>query len=178
MTLLFDPMRRLPNWCLKVACLAPLLPLYFETDLTALLWLGSTAAILWLSKSARQSVFQMIYKTPVWTVMIGVGLGTLVGLVVNPAFDTLAEYLTGTKIDLSQFSDVPGNTGAYIELLIVAIVFGGIIEEIAFRGFFIGWGTDLFGSKAAIPLLVASSVAFAVGHLYQDAAGGVSTGLF
>ncbi|MEX0342902.1 MAG: CPBP family intramembrane glutamic endopeptidase, partial [Erythrobacter sp.] len=95
-----------------------------------------------------------------------------------PAMDGVAELLTGTTIDLSQFADVQGNDGAFLELLIVAILFGGILEEIAFRGFFIGWGTRLFGMKAAIPLLLLSSAAFGIGHLYQDLAGGVSTALF
>ncbi len=178
MKLLFDPIARWPNWSLWLLWLLPLLPLLFETDLTAILWLGSTALILLLSQSARLSVFQMVYKNWTITIIIGLVIGTFVGLVANPAMDTLAEYLTGTKIDLSQFSDVTGDTGAYIELLIIAMIFGGIVEEIAFRGFFIGWGVNLFGAVAAIPLVAISSIAFAIGHLYQNAAGGLSTGLF
>lgn len=176
--LVFDPVNNWPRRSLWLLWLMPLLPLLYETDLTALLWLGSTAAILMMSSSARQAVFQMIYKNWTTTVIIGLVLGTFVGLVVNPAFDTLAESMTGTKIDLSQFADVHGDAGAYMELLIFAMLFGGIVEEIAFRGFFVGWGMDLFGRNAAIPLVAVSSVAFAIGHLYQDAAGGVSTGLF
>ncbi len=178
MKLLFDPAKHWPRWSLWLLWLLPLLPLLFETDLTALIWLGSTAVILLVCRSARHSVFQMIYKNWTKSLVIGLVLGTFVGLVANPAIDMLAEYVTGTKIDLSQFSDVQGDAGAYIELLIVAMIFGGVIEEIAFRGFFIGWGIELFGKNAAIPLVAISSIAFAIGHLYQNAAGGLSTGLF
>jgi len=178
MKMLFDPVGRMPLWGQRLLCLFPAAPLLWETDLTALLWLGSTAAILWLSRSARHAVFQMLYKSWPVTLAIGVLLGTLVGLIVNPAIDAFAEQVTGTTIDLSQFSEVKGDVGAYVELLLVAILFGGVVEELAFRAFFIGWGTRLFGMKAAIPMVLLSSLAFGIGHLYQDLAGGISTGLF
>ena len=178
MKFLFNPAGEWPKWLLKLLWAVPLLPLLFETDLTALLWLGSTTIILMVCLSARAAVFQMIYKDWFRTLVIGLVLGSFVGLVANPAIDMFAESLTGEEIDLSQFADVYQNTGAYIELLIVALVFGGIVEELCFRGFFIGWGTKLFGIRATIPLIIVSSSAFSIGHLYQGLAGGVSTGLF
>lgn len=178
MRLLFNPAGKWPRWSLNLLWTLPLLPLLFETDLTALLWLGSTAIILLICLSAREAVFQMIYRDWFKTLAIGVGVGSVVGLVANPAMDLFAERLTGEEIDLSQFADVYQNTGAYIELLIVALVFGGIVEELCFRGFFIGWGTKLFGTRATIPLIIVSSAAFSIGHLYQGLAGGISTGLF
>lgn len=178
MKLAFDAAGKLPPWALKALVLLPAIPLLLPSDLTAPLWLGGTALILWLSRSARESVFRMIYRNVFVTLAIGVILGTMVGLWLNPAMDAFAEYITGTKIDLSQFADVQGDDGAFMELLIVALLFGGVVEEVAFRGFFIGWGTKLFGSGAAIPLLLLSSAAFGIGHLYQDLAGGVSTALF
>jgi membrane protease YdiL (CAAX protease family) len=178
MKLAFDPIGKVSLWQQRALVLLPAIPLLWVTDLTAPLWLGSTAMIIWLSRSARDAVFQMIYRNWWTTLAIGLVLGTLVGTVLNPAMDSFAELITGTKIDLSQFADVRGNSGAFMELLIVALLFGGVVEELAFRGFFIGWGTKLFGMKAAIPLVLLSSVAFGIGHLYQDLAGGVSTALF
>lgn len=178
MPFLFNPAGKWPRWSLALLWTLPLLALLFETDLTALLWLGSTGIALVISASAREAVFRMIYKDWVKTLIIGVGVGSVVGLVANPALDLIAESLTGEEIDLSQFAEVHQNAGAYIELLIVAMMFGGIVEELCFRGFFIGWGTKLFTTRATIPLIIVSSAAFAIGHFYQGLAGGISTGLF
>lgn len=161
-----------------VLWLIPLLSLAFETDLTALIWLGSTTLILMTSAAARQAVFAMIYRNWVTTLLVGVGIGLLFGAVINPAIDGLAETITSDRINLSQFADVKGDTGAYMELLIVAMLFGGIVEELCFRGFFIGWGVELFGRKMAIPILLVSSIVFGIGHMYQSPAGALSTGLF
>ena len=178
MKLVFDRLGSLSLWQKRVLVLLPAIPLLIPSDLTAPLWLGSTALILWLSRSARQAVFRMVYRN-VWTTLaIGLVVGSVVGVMLNPMMDGFAEFATGTTIDLSQFADVQGDDGAFIELLIVAILFGGVVEEIAFRGFFIGWGTRLFGMKAAVPLILLSSLAFGIGHLYQDLAGGVSTAMF
>lgn len=178
MRFLFNPASEWPQWSLALLWALPLLALIFETDLTALLWLGSTGMILLICASAREAVFRMIYKDWAKTLVIGVSVGSVVGLAANPALDMVAESLTGEKIDLSQFAEVHQNPGAYIELLIVALTFGGIVEELCFRGFFIGWGTKLFSLRATIPLIVVSSAAFAIGHFYQGVAGGISTGLF
>lgn len=178
MRFLFNPAGKWPQWSLAFMWALPLLPLLFETDLTALLWLGSTGLTLVICASAREAVFRMVYKDWLTTLVIGVGIGSVVGLVANPGLDFIAENLTGETIDLSQFADVHENTGAYIELLIVALLFGGVVEELCFRGFFIGWGTEIFGTRAAIPLVIVTSVAFAIGHFYQGFAGGISTGLF
>ena len=178
MRILFNPADRWPQWSLALLWALPLLALLFETDLTALLWLGSTGITLLISASAREAVFNMVYKDWFKTLVIGVGLGSVIGLITNPAFDLIAENLTGQKIDLSQFAGVHQNAGAYIELLIVALIFGGIVEELCFRGFFIGWGIQLFATRATLPLIIVSSAAFAIGHFYQGVAGGISTGLF
>lgn len=178
MKLAFDAIGKLPDWAQKALLLLPAVPLLLPSDLTAPLWLGGTALVLWLSRSAREAVFSMVYRNIWVTLALGLLVGSFVGLALNPLMDGFAETITGTTIDLSQFADVEGNDGAFIELLIVAMLFGGVVEEIAFRGFFIGWGTRLFGMKAAVPLILLSSVAFGVGHLYQDLAGGMSTGIF
>nr|WP_276591839.1 CPBP family intramembrane glutamic endopeptidase [Sphingomicrobium nitratireducens] len=178
MKLLSDPVGNLSLRRQALLWLIPLLSLAYETDLTALLWLGSTTAILLTSASARQSVFAMIYRNWWTTLAVGVGIGLLFGALINPAIDGLAETITGSEIDLSQFADVEGDSGAFIELLIVAILFGGVVEEACFRGFFIGWGVTLFGKRWAIPILLVSSAVFGMGHLYQSPAGALSTGLF
>ena len=97
-------------------------------------------------------------------------------LLIDPIIIPLSEAATGSTIDLSQFADVHGDAGAFIELLIVALIFGGVVEEICFRGFFIGWGVSLYGRRAALPLVLVTSVAFGIGHWYQGPAGAIVTG--
>ena len=64
-----------------------------------------------------------------------------------------------------------------VEWLLVAVVFGGIWEEIAFRGFLIGFGVRLFDARWALPLAIVTSVLFGYGHIYQSLSGAILTGL-
>ena len=155
----------------------PLLPLIFVTDLTALLWLGGTGLILLLVKGARAPTFSFLYRN--WWSSVGIGLlvGSAIHFLFDPLIIPLAETATGSEIDLSQFAGVQGDAGEFMELLIVALIFGGIVEEICFRGFFIGWGVRLYGQHAALPLVLVTSVAFGIGHWYQGPAGAIVTGL-
>ena len=69
------------------------------------------------------------------------------------------------------------NFANYLVLLAIGLVFGGVVEEIVFRGLVIGWEAISFGERAAVPLLLLSSVVFGLGHLYQGWSGVISTGL-
>lgn len=161
----------------RVLWLLPLLPLIFITDLTALLWLGSTALILMLVRNARQPTFSFVYRSAYVSIAIGVTAGAALHFLVDPWLIPLAEHLTNSRMDLTQFADVHGDAGAYIELLIVALLFGGVIEEITFRGFFVGWGSAVFGDWSRLWLVVLISVVFGLGHWYQGPAGAIVTGV-
>jgi uncharacterized protein len=52
----------------------------------------------------------------------------------------------------------------------------GICEESCFRGFLLTQGRNLIPSWT--PLVIASSIAFGVGHLYQGAAGGIMIAIY
>jgi membrane protease YdiL (CAAX protease family) len=143
--------------------LLPLLPPVIVTDLTAILWLGGTALVLVFVKNSRAPTFAFVYRN--WW--------TSVGIVVIP----LAEKMTGSPMDLSQFAAVQGDAGEFMTLLIVALVFGGIIEEICFRGYFIGWGAALYGARSALPLVLVISTVFGIGHWYQGPSGAIVTGV-
>ena len=161
----------------RVFWLLPLLPLVIITDLTALLWLGGTALILLLVKDSREPTFSLVYRN--WWTSLGIGLvaGTAIHFVIDPIVIPIAEKLTGSAMNLSQFAKVQGDAGEFMELLIVALIFGGIIEEVCFRGFFIGWGVKLFGIQSAIPLVLIISVVFGIGHWYQGPVGAIATGV-
>ena len=164
-------------WGQRLLWLLPFLPLLWMTDLTAVLWIGLTILTLIFVKSARSATFQMVHQSIPFSLFIGTIVGCALSFLVDPWLIPHAEELTGTKMDLSQLEELPGNDGAYIEWLIVGIGFGGIWEEIAFRGFFIGWGVFLFSARWGIPFAVLISIVFGYGHIYQDLAGAVVTGV-
>ena len=168
--------REFPVSFQRLLWVLPLLPLILVTDFTALLWLGGTGLILLLVKDARASTFSFVYRN--WWISLGIGglVGSAIHFLIDPIIIPLSEAATGSTIDLSQFVDVHGDAGAFIELLIVALIFGGVVEEICFRGFFIGWGISLYGRRAALPLVLVTSVAFGIGHWYQGPAGAIVTG--
>ena len=161
----------------RVFWLLPLLPLIIITDLTALLWLGGTALILAVVKDSRAPTFAMVYRN--WWTSIGIGMavGCAIHFLIDPVVIPLAERATGSAMDLSQFANVQGDAGEFMTLLIVALVFGGIVEEICFRGFFVGWGVKLFGNRWALLLVLVISVVFGIGHWYQGPVGAIVTGV-
>lgn len=163
-------------WGHRFLWLFPLLPLVWLTDLTPLLWIGFTLLTLAIVKSARDTTFKLVYQNVPVSVLIGVLVGCGVSFLMDPWLIPFAEELSGTQINLSQLEGLPGNRSVYIEWLIVSIGVGGIWEEIAFRGFFIGWGVLLFGVRWAIPLVILVSVVFGYGHIYQDLPGAIVAG--
>ena len=164
-------------WGQRAAWLAPLLPLVWMTDLTGLLWIGLTVVFLLLLPEARKATFAMVYRSVPVSLLIGVVVGCVLAFVIDPWLVTFAEELTGTRMDLSQLAELPGNDGALIEWLILGLGFGAIWEEIAFRGYFIGWGAVLFGTKWAVPLAVLVAIVFGYGHIWQDLAGAIVSGV-
>ena len=169
--------RDFPLWYQRVFWLLPLLPLIIVTDLTALLWLGGTALVLLVVKDSRAPTFAMLYRN--WWTSIGIGMvaGCAIHFLIDPVVIPLAERATGSAMDLSQFANVQGDAGEFMSLLILALVFGGIIEEICFRGCFVGWGVKLFGSRSALPLVLVISVVFGIGHWWQGPAGAIVAGV-
>jgi membrane protease YdiL (CAAX protease family) len=80
-------------------------------------------------------------------------------------------------IKLDSLAGVRGNLLNYLVLMAIAFVYGGVVEEMVFRGFVIGWGSTLFGPRSTIPLVLLSSAVFGSAHLYQGLSGAISTGL-
>jgi uncharacterized protein len=72
---------------------------------------------------------------------------------------------------------VQDNLSAYLRLLLVALVIGGIAEELVFRAFLVGWSSRLMGERAVLPAVLLSSALFGFSHLYRGLAGVVETGI-
>jgi hypothetical protein len=107
---------------------------------------------------------------------LGIGAGAAVWLVSHLLMDPLLERVFG-RIDLDSLANVRGNFGNFLFLLALGLVYGGVFEELIGRGFVIGWGVALFGERAAIPLLLISTIVFGMAHRYQDTSGMISAGL-
>jgi membrane protease YdiL (CAAX protease family) len=109
-------------------------------------------------------------------VLIGVAGGVVLWFLSDRVWEPLLQQWLG-PIKLDSFAAVRGNLVNYLLLLAAGFIFGGGIEEIIFRGFVIGWGSALFGQRSVVPLVALSSIVFGLAHLYQGAAGAMSTGL-
>src|SRR3546814_5208675 len=121
---MIDLGRRISERYLKLVWLAPLIPLVWETDATAVLWLGSTALALLLFRSSRAPTLALVYRSTIISILIGICVVTVMALLINPNVDRLAEHLTGTQINLEQLADEIGDAGNYISLLFVGLLFG------------------------------------------------------
>lgn len=165
------------TWGMRVAWLVPLLSLVLVTDLTAPIWIGSTVLALILIPSARKATMATVYRSVPISLAIGAAVGCAMSFLVDPWLEPAVEAWTGSEIDLSQLADLPGDPGQYVIWLILGIGFGGFWEEIAFRGYFIGWGTRLFGGWTALPLTVGLAIVFGYGHIWQDLPGAILTGI-
>ena len=142
----------------------------------SLISLGIVALTLVFVKSSRPPTLAF-RGAKVWRdVALGIGGGIALWVLSHFLLDPGLEQLFG-KIDLDNFAAVRGNLPNYLTLLALGLIYGGVLEELLNRGFVIGWGTRLFGERAAMPLLIISSVVFGLAHRYQGTTGMISTGL-
>lgn len=113
------------------------------------------------------------------TILHGLGWGVGTALFFMFVGDPLIEKATGQTIDLSQFDSMRGDAGVYLIWLAIGWVVGGFVEEFTFRGTIISRLTEVFGcSTASIAFaVIVAVVPFGLAHLYQGAAGQISTGI-
>ena len=158
------------------AWLAALLPLFFVTDFAEMLWLGFTFLALVFIKASRQATFQWVYKSVPVSIAIGLAVGVVVFAIDFPLTPVLEEA-TGTKLNTTQLEGLDQEFGVYVEWMLKGILLGGILEEILFRGFLIGWGAQLLGKRWAWLLVVLIAVLFGFGHVNQGVVGQILTGI-
>lgn len=158
-------------------CLLPLLPALLLPGLGALIALAIVITVLVFVRASRGPTLALRDRGIGVSVAIGIasGLGVVVafGVVLEP----IIEQVTSSRVDLGALAGVEGDFPAFLMLLAFGLLFGGIVEEVIFRGYVVGWGTALFGARAAPWLVVLSAVVFGVSHLYQGVAGMLATGL-
>ena len=98
-----------------------------------------------------------------------VGWTAAVFLLVMP----VAEHLTGTTQDVSEFADLEGDLPRFLLVLGLAWTLAAVVEELAFRGYLLTRITDVVGSSplARAAAVVAVALLFAVIHDEQGVVG-------
>lgn len=135
------------------------------------------ATYLVVRRDVRAAVLCLWWGGPARSAAVGVAAGLAIVLLDSFAIDPLVHSLVRGDADVSALGAIQGNPIAYLRLLLIAFLVGGVAEELVFRGFIIGWGSRLFGERAVVPLALASSALFGFSHLYQGLAGVIQTGL-
>lgn len=128
-------------------------------------------------RDARAPTLALLARSWQFSVLAGIAAGTLIHFAFELSIDPAIERATGSAIDLSAYAQVEDNLAAFAALLALGLAFGGVAEELVYRGFIIGWGTRLFGNRTGPLLALVSAAAFGAAHLYQGMAGVLSTGL-
>lgn len=85
----------------------------------------------------------------------------------------LANHLSGTETDLSDFADLEGNVGMLLGLLALSWSVAAVGEELAYRGYLQTRMRELFGNSRAglVVAVLASSFLFGLAHSEQGAIG-------
>lgn len=135
------------------------------------------ALALILLSNSRRPTLALVWRSVPASILLGMAVGTATAIGFSVAVEPLIAALTGEPVDLSDFDAVRGSVPNYLVMLAVGLIFGGIVEEVIFRGAVIGWGSAAFGKRLAWPLAVLSATVFGITHLYQGWSGVISTGL-
>ena len=149
---------------------------------SALVTNGSLASLaivvltLALVKPSRGPTLSLLGNRWVRNAAIGILGGLILWFLSDQVWEPMLKQWVG-PIKLDSLAGVRGNLLNYLALMAVAFVYGGVVEEMVFRGFVIGWGSTLFGPRSVIPLVLLSSAVFGSAHLYQGLSGAISTGL-
>lgn len=107
---------------------------------------------------------------------IGLGYSAISNYVQEP----LVAKLTGELPDLSSFDRVKGNLWAFLGLLSIGWVIGGLFEEFLFRGYLLPRINQLFDHQQWgkwIGIIV-TSISFSIAHTYQGIGGIINTFIF
>ena len=129
-----------------------------------------------LVKSSRGPTLALLGDRWMRNAAIGILGGLVLWFLSDQVWEPMLKLWVG-PIKLDSLASVRGNLLNYFALMAVAFVYGGVVEEMVFRGLVIGWGSTLFGPRSVFPLVLLSSVVFGSAHFYQGLSGSISTGL-
>jgi membrane protease YdiL (CAAX protease family) len=158
-------------------CLAPLVAALLLPGVGVLVSLAIVTAALVFIKDARTGTLNFVHHNLSRSILWGLIAGILLQISLFFLIEPLIEQLTNSRISLEDFAAVEGNLANYLLFLAVGLIFGGVLEELVFRGFVIGWGVRIFGERSGLALAILSAAIFGAAHMYQGIAGVLTTGL-
>jgi CAAX protease family protein len=135
------------------------------------------ATILVVRRNVREVVLRLWWRGPISSIALGIAAGLVIVMLDSSVIEPIVQQFIHSRANVGALGSVQGNLPAYLRLLLIALVIGGIAEELVFRGFLIGWSCRLMGERAVLPALALSSALFGFSHLYQGLAGVVETGI-
>ncbi len=91
-------------------------------------------------KPSRQPTLALLGDRWLRNAAIGILAGLLLWFLSDQLWEPLLKQWVG-PIKLDSLGNVRGNLPNYLVLLAIGFIYGGVIEEILFRGFVIGWGS-------------------------------------
>lgn len=113
-------------------------------------------------------------------VLLAAVAGLAYAVFTNYVQEPLVARFTGETADLSGFDSVQGNLWAFIGLLSLGWVVGGLFEEFLFRGYLLNRINQVVKNPGAgkwIGILL-TSISFAIAHSYQGIGGMINTCIF
>jgi membrane protease YdiL (CAAX protease family) len=114
----------------------------------------------------------------IWVMFLQAVL-TFVGtcMVLYLAYQVVGLYFDKTETTVSRFGDIQGNLRLYLWWVLLGWVFGGLIEEMLFRGFLLNRLEAVFGRHWPSTLLaiVFQAAVFGLIHYYYQGAFGALT---
>ncbi|MEQ8300346.1 MAG: hypothetical protein RH945_07360 [Hyphomonas sp.] len=100
---------------------------------------GIVVAMLIFHRDARNAALRLWKRGPVTSLLIGLAVGVVTHFLMSALLEPALQHMLGQQVDLSQFDTVKNNLANYLVLLAIGLLFGGIVEELIFRGYIIGW---------------------------------------
>lgn len=113
-------------------------------------------------------------------ILLAAVAGLTYAVFTNYIQEPLVARFTGETADLSGFDSVQGNLWAFIGLLSLGWVVGGLFEEFLFRGYLLNRINQVVKNPGAgkwIGILL-TSISFAIAHSYQGIGGMINTFIF
>lgn len=121
------------------------------------------------------------FKAVEWPkVLLAAAIGLGYAAFSNYVQEPLVSKLIGESPDISSFDSVTGNIWAFIGLLAIGWIIGGLFEEFLFRGYLLSRMNQLFNHPALGKWvgIIVTSISFSIAHTYQGIGGIINTFIF